>query len=341
MPLFKKKPLSNAEKDRLLMKGTLLQQQGEDRRQVRDMEGALSHYEQALKLFRKAEDPVAIGRVVQGLGMIHRDLKQFKKAEKCLYEALEIFESIYDAKRQGTTYDRLGTTYYMMGDHRRSAEMYLKAGEVLKDCGAYEDAVLSNSAAASLQIDAGEAAQAESLLRETIQIIQEHDIDHEEPHVTYILGQALVKQGKVEEAIPVFTRVVLLEEPMKRVAYGPAAEKQLKDLGAAVDTQTHPPDEDPQIAAAMALFKGGQMQAAVERLEELRSDFKAAGQGEPAAAASESLGIVQQNLGQVQEAQRCYEAALEGYRACGRQDAVGRLTMLIGMLQQDQESFDL
>ena len=34
MPLFKKKNLTNAEKDRLLMEGTLLQKQGEDRRRV-------------------------------------------------------------------------------------------------------------------------------------------------------------------------------------------------------------------------------------------------------------------------------------------------------------------
>ena len=198
MPLFKRKPPSNAEKEQLKMKGTLLQQQGEERRRSLDLEGALDFYEQALKVFRQAGEPLAIGRVVQGKGMIHRDLKQFKKAEKCLYEALDIFESIYDAKRQGTTYDRLGTTYYMMGDNRRSAEMYLKAGEVLTSCGAYEDAVLANTAGASLEIESGQAARAETRLRETLDMIQAHDIRREGPHVNYVLGLSLVKQGKTD-----------------------------------------------------------------------------------------------------------------------------------------------
>jgi tetratricopeptide (TPR) repeat protein len=341
MAIFKKKPLSEAQRERLTMKGTQLQMQGEERRKIRDFEGALSYYEQGLKIFRQTEDTLAIGRMVQGMGMIHRDLKQFKKAEKCLFEALEIFESIYDSKRQGTTYDRLGTTYYMMGDNRKSAEMYLKAGEILAECGAYEDAVLAIAAGASLEIESGKAKQAEARLRETLNMIEEQGISHEEPHVLYVLGLALVKQGRVDEAIPVFTKAILVEEPMERSAYGPAAENKLKELGASVDTKDLLIESDPQISKAMALFKDGQMQAAVSRLQELLSKFERDGQQERAAATCEALGMAQQNMGNIPEAQRFYEKALDGYRASGRQQAIGRLTMLIGILQQDQESFDL
>lgn len=343
MPLFGKKTLSNAEKERLLMQAHNLQGQGEEYRvQKKDLPRAREYYEKSLQVFRQTNEPLAIGRVLQGLGMIHRDMKNYREAEKCLQEALDLFGSIYDTHRQGTTCDRMATMYYMQGDNVRATEMYRKAGDLLIEAGKHEEAMLSLTAAASLDVDLEQPARGEQLMRRALDIVQENRVRREEPHVLFILGKTLVVQGRGSEAIPLFTRVLLLEEEMNESTYAPAADKELKKLGAGVSTEkAQLPTANPQIAAALDLYQRGQVQPAIARLKELLGGYESRNRLEDAAAAGEQLGAIQQSLGHTADALQAYQQALVRYQKAGRQDAVGRLNMLIGMLQQEKDKFDL
>ncbi|MBE0698832.1 MAG: tetratricopeptide repeat protein [Anaerolineaceae bacterium] len=342
MPIFGKKTFSKEEKERLLLQGGYLQQQGESKRKEKNLPGAVRDYEQALKLYRQAEEPLAIGRALQGLGMFHRDLGNFNEAENYLNQALKIFHSLYDSFRQGTTYDRLGTLYYQMGDNRRSTEMYLKASDYLIEAGSFKDAIFALAAAASLEIDANHAVQGESIIRRALQVAMDEKISDEEPHVLYILGLALCKQDRNDEAIPVLTRVLLLEDEMHIKAYGPQANKELKKLGADVNMETVAiPISDPRIEAALELFRQGKPQSAIAQLQELLSGYDATKQAKDAAGAYEALGNIHQSLGHSQEALDLYDKALELYQKCGMQDSVGRVTMVIGLLQREKDNFVL
>lgn len=340
MPLFGKKTLSPAEKERLLMQAHALQGQGEEYRvQKKDLPHAREYYQKALAILRQAGEPLPLGRVLQGLGMIHRDMKDFTEAEKCLQEALQLFTAIYDTYRQGTTTDRLATLFYMKGDNRRSADLYHKAGDLLLEADKPGEALLSLTAAASLEVDLGNAARAEQILRHCLEVAQSKHVRNEEPHVLFLLGKSLVAQGRGEEALPLFSRVMFLEEEMKEDTYTPAAYAEMQKLGADVRDDTT--SGNAQVAAALELYERGQPAPALAKLEDLLAGYEANRQTADAAAAAEALGSVRSKLGQLQDALALFEKALALSKQCGRKDAIGRLTMAISMLQQKKDSFDL
>lgn len=339
MPIFGKKTLSGTEKEKMMMQAHNLQLAGEQRRIAKDLPAAQALYEQSLKCFRQVDEPLAMGRVLQGLGMIQRDQRHFREAESSFNEALELFRGLYDSFHQGTTVDRIATMYYMMGDSRKACEKYLQAGALLVEGQAFPDAVAALSAGGALQMEAGAHAEAESTFRRTLDLIMQNRVSKEEPHLLYQLGTALVALKRGSEAIPLFTRVMLLEDKMHANEYAPAANEALEKMGAQVTMGTAElAVTNAELRFARDLFQGGQPQPAIARLKALLESSK---ETSICAQACEMLGGIYKKLGQTGEALSHYEKALALYTSAGMQDGVGRVVMVLGILQQDKDEFVL
>ena len=342
MKLFGKKTPSESDKDKMCMQASYLQMEGEKRRGSDDLAGAIRNYEQALDLFRRAEEPLGQARIMQGLGMLYRDAKKFQEGEDYFNQALQIFRDLNDTYRQGTTCDRMGTLYWEKGDLRRAIEMYSQAGSLLLKAGKPGEAMESLNSAGSLEIEESHYAEGERIERQVLALAQQNQSYELESSASYHLAYALSKLGRTAEAIQNYQRVLHIYQKTGYEGHSAHVYKELKRLGALPESQTAQSSAiHPDIAEAFRFFEQGQPQIAMNKLRELSGRFESQRDWLNAASACESMGQVHQNLGQVPEALEKYHRSREFFQQCGEKDSLARITLRIETIQQEMHGFEL
>lgn len=342
MGIFGKKTLSPAEKEQLCMQATNWQYEGEQRRAQKDMQGAIDCYEKALDLFRKAEFALGEGRALQGLGMFHRDLQHFDQAAVLLDQALQVFITLNDKFRQGTTYDRMGTMYWQMKDNQHSMQMYSKAAELLLEVNAPKEALDSLIAVGSLQIMEEDFSNAERTLQRALQIAQQNGIYESESQASYHLGVALQKMSRIEDAVESFSRVIHIYQTTGHEGFAPYAAKELEELGA-IETKKASASQDihPDIKSALEIYSRGQNEYAMDRLADLAREFILGKDLKNAAQAFEAMGDIHKDLGYTSIALDNFNKARDYYSQCGAKQDCAQMALKIEKINQDMQDFEL
>ena len=342
MGIFGKKTLSPNEKDQLCMKASNWQYKGEQRRAQKDIQGAIECYEEALVLFRKAQFPLGEGRALQGLGMFHRDLNHFDQAAALLDQALQIFITLNDKFRQGTTYDRMGTMYWQMKDNQRSIQMYTKASNLLLEVNAPKEALDSLIAVGSLQIMEEDFPNAERTLLRALQIAQQNGLHESESQASYHLGVALRKSDQIDRAIESFSRVIHIYQKTGHEGFAPYAAKELQEMGAIESTKTSAPQNiHPDIKSALEIYSRGQNEYAMDQLADLAREFILGKDFKNAAQAFEAMGDIHKDLGYTSIALDNFNKARNFYSQCGSKQDCAQMALKIEEINQDMQDFEL
>lgn len=343
MKIFGKKTLSNAERDKMCLQASSMQMEGEKLRGANDLAGAIRSYEKSLDLFRQANEPIGEARILQGLGMLHRDSKHFQEAENYFNQALQIFHDMHDTYRQGTTYDRMGTLYFQMGDNRQAISMYLKATELLLEVGNPQEALDALVSAGSLESREANYENAERIQRRALAIAQENQLHENESQASYHLGYTLGKLDRDTESVQHFQHVLHIYRKTGYEGFAPYAQEELKNLGALDEAQTPARSKSAhaEITSALKFYEQGQPQKAIDRLLTLISNFEALRDWSNAAHAYEALGEIHNSLGQIPEALDKYQKASELYQRSESKDDIARITLRIETILQEMQDFEL
>ena len=99
--------------------GSVLGSLGSVYLELRQFEGAVGCYQDALAIFREAGDRRAEGVTLDGLGDAYEGLRRFEEAVGCYQDALAIYRETGDRHREGLTLTSLGNAY---GELRRFEE---------------------------------------------------------------------------------------------------------------------------------------------------------------------------------------------------------------------------
>ena len=128
----------------------------------------------------------------------------------------------------------------IQGDKRFAADRYRQAGDLLIEAGDYDNAIRILYSSVSLEMELGNPAQAETTLRRALTLVSREDVAYLEPQVIYHLAQALLAQGRKQDAILHLTRIIPLEKQFETDLYTPEARKELEKLGVEINLGKRP-----------------------------------------------------------------------------------------------------
>ncbi len=93
---------------------------------------ALAAWFEALEIYKKAENTLAVANVTSQVALLFYEQKRFGEAEKLYKEALVEFEKKEDVEGTANILSNLGTMYYETGRNDESAQVYERALDLLR-----------------------------------------------------------------------------------------------------------------------------------------------------------------------------------------------------------------
>ena len=100
---------------------------------VEPRKGARELFTQALALSRKVGDRAGEGIVLQNIGSVYQDLKEYDKALSAYFAALAIERETRDRSHQSITLNNIGKVYSLTGDHVAQLSCQLSALAIARD----------------------------------------------------------------------------------------------------------------------------------------------------------------------------------------------------------------
>ncbi|HET6362496.1 MAG TPA: adenylate/guanylate cyclase domain-containing protein [Gemmatimonadota bacterium] len=133
------------------------------------------------------------------LGMAHQVAGRFEEAQRRKEEALAIFRRMDDIRPVGMMLNSLGETLRLKGDYAAARDRYQEALTLAHEGGHRPEQILCLSNLAGALLGLGEFAEAERLLRQSIEMAGPTGY-HVLPEAYRFLAEACLGQSKVDEA---------------------------------------------------------------------------------------------------------------------------------------------
>ena len=133
------------------------------------------------------------------LGMAHQVAGRFEEARKRKEEALAIFRRMDDIRPIGMMLNSLGETLRLKGDYAAARDRYQEALTLAHEGGHRPEQILCLSNLAGALLGLGEFAEAERLLRQSIEMAGPTGY-HVLPEAYRFLAEACLGQSKIDEA---------------------------------------------------------------------------------------------------------------------------------------------
>ncbi|MFH1120530.1 MAG: tetratricopeptide repeat-containing sensor histidine kinase [Bacteroidota bacterium] len=90
----------------------------------------LAYAEEALEYIKSTEDEFQKGKILNLLGIIHRDLKNYKNALNYQNQSLQIFRQLKDTFELAGNLNNLGLIYKQLGNREEALRLYLEVFEI-------------------------------------------------------------------------------------------------------------------------------------------------------------------------------------------------------------------
>ncbi|MUG93458.1 tetratricopeptide repeat protein [Scytonema sp. UIC 10036] len=197
-----------AEADRLL-------QQGREQYKTSEFEAALKSWQQALYLYREIKDRKSEGKVLNNLGIAHRNLGEYAKAIEYYQQALTIARQIKDLQVEGKVLGNLGVAYRNLGNHAQAIKYYqqdLTIARQIKDPQS-EGQALGNLGAAYLSL--GDYAKGIEYNQQALKIARQIKDLQSEGTALVNLGTAYNSLGEYEKAIDYHQQALTIARQIK------------------------------------------------------------------------------------------------------------------------------
>jgi tetratricopeptide (TPR) repeat protein len=118
------------------MKAEQFQDQAIQQHLSGQLQAALQSFQQALELYRAIHDRINEGSVLNGLGIVYRDLGQNLQALNYFQQALTVAQSVNNQVDRGQFLNNIGEIHYRLGQCSRAIEYYqqaIAAAEAIND----------------------------------------------------------------------------------------------------------------------------------------------------------------------------------------------------------------
>ncbi len=133
------------------------------------------------------------------LGMAHQVAGRFEEARRRKEEALAIFRRMDDIRPIGMMLNSLGETLRLKGDYAAARDRYQEALTLAHEGGHRPEQILCLSNLAGALLGLGEFAEAERLLRQSIEMAGPTGY-HVLPEAYRFLAEACLGQSKIDQA---------------------------------------------------------------------------------------------------------------------------------------------
>ncbi len=191
------KSKSNPEKlAAVLMKGQLYYRLGEN-------EKALNLGKEALVLSEKLDDQLTKGRCLNLMGLIHDVLGDYDQAKTYKEQALSISKEMGGQRSKwwiGNITNNLANTANLQGNFQEAVDLYQQALDIMSEIGDQDWQVMCLVNLGAAKVGLGFYKEAEEDLLRVIELTE--TVGWSGLSLTYFfLGEALLSQGKVEDAL--------------------------------------------------------------------------------------------------------------------------------------------
>ncbi|MEM0978673.1 MAG: tetratricopeptide repeat protein [Cyanobacteria bacterium P01_H01_bin.58] len=306
---------ANAEADQLLQQGI----QQYNRSQFRE---ALAFWQQALELYRAAEDRAGESRALNNLGVAYKSLGQYERAIDFYEQDLEITRELSDLAGEGVTLGNLSNTYNRLGQYERAIDLYAQALAIFRSLGsrAEEGSVLGNLG--TVYENLGQYERAIDLYEQDLAIAREIGNYTGESITLGNLGNTYNRLGQYERTIDLYEQALEIARDVgDRVGEG----RTLGNLGIVYNDL-------------------GQYERAIDFHEQALLLFRELGSRAEEGSVLGNLGTVYENLGRYERAIDFYEHSLEIAREisnrAGESHALGNLGNAHESLGQYERAID-
>ena len=170
-------------------------------RRQRDWEAAREDVELALELAEGRGDPREIATTLFQASLIAERNGHWVLARTYAERARDEYERIADRTSVGKLLNNLGGLNFLLGNPSKAEKLLKDAFRVALDADNDIDAGYAIGSLARVQVDTGQAEQAESQARKALELLDGR-IDHlaEIGNAQLVLGRALLQQGRLDAA---------------------------------------------------------------------------------------------------------------------------------------------
>ncbi|HEX9733867.1 MAG TPA: serine/threonine-protein kinase [Thermoanaerobaculia bacterium] len=202
-----------------------------------DYERAETALLQALEMRRELKLVSGESTTLYNLGVLYRDRGELKKGEDHLRQALELRQGLYaaDHSKVAAVLRDLGACLRLQGDLAGAEDLLRQAIAIERPKGDSEDLATALRAQAVLAMARGDSAAAEASAREAVEMMTGvFSEDHwRTADASSVLGEALLAQGRVDEARPLLESgyEVLLRVKGPKTRESREAQQRLAALG--------------------------------------------------------------------------------------------------------------
>ncbi|MHC1777246.1 MAG: tetratricopeptide repeat protein [Lentimicrobium sp.] len=214
---------------------------------------ALPFAEKALIQIESIQEPYHRGKILNLLGVIHRDMKNFKKALDYQGQSLEIFRQLKDTFEIAGNLNNLGLIYKELGNSDEALKLYLEVYDLeVRRNNPFGIARTANNIASIYQ-DMQRFGKAEQMFR--ISIREARAINNKQFEAASIHGLGLLFQetGKPEEAIAEYKKAI---EINRQAGFGEYLGNNLMQLASAYSSINKYNEAFQQYSEAFTVYSG-------------------------------------------------------------------------------------
>lgn len=177
---------------------------------------AIESYQQSLKIAQAIGDPQHEATSLNNLGNASYSLRQYQQAIEYYQQALDILRKIGDRNGEATPLANLGNAFYCQRQYQQGIESHKLSLNIARQLGDLRLKGLSLSNLGAALLKSGKFAEADSLLREGIQVWESIRVgledDHkvsifeEQAHSYHLLQEVLIVRNRSREALEIAER---------------------------------------------------------------------------------------------------------------------------------------
>jgi CHAT domain-containing protein/tetratricopeptide (TPR) repeat protein len=255
----------------------------------------IEKYQEALELYRRANDSKGMGETLYSIGRVHRSLGEMRKALEMLNEALPILRAAGARKGEVVAINAIGLVYDSLGEMQKALEKYNEALPIARAIGdrSVEASILNNIGGVYEVL--GDSRKALDMFNEALPIARAIGDRRGEANFLQNIGQIYHSSGEIRKALEKYNEVLPITRAIGKRDWEAAT---LSSIGAAYRSL-------------------GETQKALEIFNEALLIARAIGNRSFEANILNNTGYLYNSLGETRKALEKYNEALPIRRAIG------------------------
>lgn len=182
------------------LQARVIRQQGNIAYEQSDLDRALHHYQQSLRLDESVDNLRGIAASLSNLGTVYGSKNELENARSRYHRCLRIYQRLGDRKNVALTLNNIGIIYKKQGKQNLALEHFLRSLRLREELNLYREIVLSHTNIALLYKQQGELGYAQEHTHKNLKILERlHDVSGT-AHALHLMGELYALQNEFDLA---------------------------------------------------------------------------------------------------------------------------------------------